>query len=189
MNNTNTNVYAGFEDIVPYSTVLRKCSWLLLNPSPIGSLIEDRFSRYYIGKLTEREILSLKDLMNKKKEELSTYKKSVWVEMCDLQSAIKEQEKLCGSECEKILEEHLNICNSSYKCHDDYVAYECRFIDNGRCNHYYDIKYLKEQLENFEYVIDQYDDDYVDAEIKYKRASTIKRIGYEKYKEDLYDDY
>ena len=189
MNNTNTNVYAGFEDIVPYSTVLRKCSWLLLNPSPIGSLIEDRFSRYYIGKLTEREILSLKDLMNKKKEELSTYKKSVWVEMCDLQSAIKEEEKLCGSECEKILEEHLNICNSSYKCHDDYVAYECRFIDNGRCNHYYDIKYLKEQLENFEYVIDQYDDDYVDAEIKYKRASTIKRIGYEKYKEDLYDDY
>ena len=62
MNNTNTNVYAGFEDIVPYSTVLRKCSWLLLNPIPIGSLIEDRFSRYYIGKLTEREILSLKDL-------------------------------------------------------------------------------------------------------------------------------
>ena len=185
----NTNVYAGFEDIVPYSTVLGKCSWSFLKLSPIGRLIEDRFSRYYIGKLTEREILSLKDLMNKKKEELSTYKKSVWVEMCDLHGAIKEQEKLCGSECEKILEEHLKVCNSSYKCHGDYVAYECRFIDNGRCNHYYEIKHLNEKLENFEYVIGQYDDDYVDAKISYYRALTIKRIGYEKYKEDLYDDY
>jgi len=184
----NTNVYAGFEDIVPYSTVLGKCRWLLLNPSPIGRLIEERFSRDYTGKLTDREINSLEDSMNKKKLELYRYKNSVRADMTALGSAINVQEKLCSSKCKKILEDHLKICNSNYKCHGDYVAYECRFIDNGRCEHYYEIKHLNEKLEDFEYVIDQYDNEYVDAKISYERAFTIKRVGYEKYKEDLYDD-
>ena len=188
-NMNNTNVYAGFENTVPYSIIADKSSWLFLYTSPVGALIKDRFSCCYSGKLTYREINTLKDLMTKKKEYLDTYKNSVRSDMTALGYAIKAQEKLCGSECKKILDDHLKICKSSYKCHGDYVAYDCRFIDNGRCEHYYEIKHLNEKLEDFEYVIEQYEDDYIDAQISYERALTIKEVGYEKYKEDLYDDY
>jgi len=42
-----------FEDIAPYN-IIGDGKWFTLSPSPIGSLINERFSSWYRGKLMWR---------------------------------------------------------------------------------------------------------------------------------------
>ena len=61
-------------------------------------------------------------------------------------SQIEAGAKLCGEDCEKKLHEHIEICNSDSrykKCTENYVAYDCRFKENGKCEHYYEIEELQ----------------------------------------------
>jgi len=175
------NEYNGFEDIEPYNKII-DAKWWRLSPHPIGNIINERFSKYYDGKLTWREINLLKDKMVKCQKQLDEFNSKSYNNRRELKETIKKEKQLCNDECSKELQKHIDMCNSTYKCHGDYVAYECRFKDNGRCSHYYDIKHCEERLEDYDYVVDEYTDYYIDYQVEYERTLAIKENRYEEYK-------
>jgi hypothetical protein len=176
--------YEGFEDTIPYNIVEGKWKWLY--PSPIGRIINDRFSTYYDGKLTWREINAIKEKMDRCAENRINYEREIEADRYKLIEARKEQKKLCNAECAKKLEEHLKICDATkYKCTEKYVAYDCRFKENGRCSHHYEIEHINKELEKYEYYLDEYEESYIDYEVEYERALAIKENRYEEYKQRI----
>lgn len=203
MNCKNTNIfkvlaeyneYDDFEDIMPYIEIVDGAKWESLEPSPIAKLINQRFGYWYTGKLTIYEINSIKEKMDKVKNDLDTYEDKVRNDMWDLKDSLRKQRMLCNSnkECVKKLDAHLKICNGfngKYKCNKDSVSYDCKFKENGRCSHYYEIEDLEEQLENFEYVIDKYTSRYHDLQYIYERAMAVKENRLDEYQQQLEDDW
>ena len=191
------NEYNGFEDIEPYNKIVDS-QWWRLSPSPIGQIIKERFSHYYTGKLTWREINLLKEKMDKCLERKEELRRKTQNDRRELVNSIREETRLCNDDCKKKLEEHIKLCKAKhicdticnqhkrcFTCDEDYVAYECRFEENGRCSHYYSIKHYKESLENYEEVDDGYTDSYLDYQVEYDRALAIKEGRYEEYKRRL----
>jgi hypothetical protein len=190
------NEYEGFEDIIPYNKVTDG-KWWMLRPSPIAVIISERFSNFYTGKLTWREINAIKEKMDKIMKDLDTYTSKVENNRIELVNSIKEEKRLCESgvdNCKQKLNEHIELCKSNHKCDkickqhkrcftcdEDYVAYECKFEENGRCSHYYNIKYCKEKLEDYEYVEDRYRDSYSDYQVEYELQLAKKENRYEQY--------
>lgn len=41
--------------------------------------------------------------------------------------------------------------NGEYKCTKNFISLHCRFKENGRCKHYYDIERARDELEEIEY--------------------------------------
>lgn len=184
------DLYHEFKDIKPYC-YLPQCNglWYRINLSPIGRLIKNRIEFLDESKLTWREINAIKEKMDKIINNLENYRAEIFDETSDLVSKLTEQEKLCNSdsECAKKLDAHLKTCD---ECTKTYVAYYCNYKDNGRCEHYYDIKYINEKLDNFQYDIDQYLESYQDLEVIYDKVLAIKENRYEEYKRKMYDsDY
>ena len=175
-----------FEDILPYNKVLDG-KWTCLEPSPTAKIINERFSFYYHGKLTWREINLIKEKMDKYEKKINEYTDEVSDNRRELFNSIKEQMQLCNEECAKKLKEHIDICDAKdgygklYKCKKDYLAYDCRFKENGRCSHYYEIKYLNQRLEDIEYYEDELTNSYLDYKVEYERALAIKENRYEEY--------
>lgn len=178
--------YDGFKDLRPYNLVVDG-KWWMLSPSPTAQLIRERFSPWYTGKLTWREIDSIKDAMVKVKNDLDSYTDKIYNDKCELIRLLKEQKKLCDSdgECTKKLNEHLKICGDKYKCDKNYVAYDCQFKENGRCSHHYEIERLDERLDNYQYVIDNYRSSYEDLEISYERALAVKENRFDEYRRQI----
>lgn len=176
-----------YENTAPYNKIVEG-KWFLLELSPIGKIIEHRFTQWYDGKLTWREINNIKENMDRCKIDIDKYKKETYDDRHKLIESIKEQKKLCNDECLNKLEDHLKICDSAYKCTKNYVANQCQSKENGRCSHYYELEHLNEKLDNYEYYIDTSLDSYSDYEASYDRALAIKENRYDEYKRDL-DDY
>ena len=185
------NEYDDFEDIMPYSEITDGGKWKSLEPTPIARLISGRFGQWYDGKLTIYEINAIKEKMDKAKYELDAYRDKVWDDMWDLNDSLRKQRMLCKSstECSEKLDAHLNTCNGKYKCKKEFVAYNCQFEENGRCSHYYEIENLEEQLENFEYIIDEDTSRYHDLHYEYERALAVKENRLDEYQQQLEDDY
>ena len=203
MNYKNTNIfkvlaeyneYDDFEDIMPYSEIIDGSKWKSLDPSPIAKLIKSRFGPWYTGKLTIYEINSIKEEMDKVKNNLDTYEDEIYNNKCELLDSLRKQRMLCKSstECEEKLDAHLNICNGcdgKYKCTKNYISYDCRFKENGRCSHYYEIEHIEERLEDYEYVIHEYNSSYIDLQISYERALADKENRLDEYEQQLEDDW
>ena len=171
-----------FEETLPYNMVVDG-KWSSLEPSPNAKIINERFSSYYHGKLTWREINSIKEKMDKYEKKINEYRDEVSDNRKEHINSIKEQRQLCNEECAKKLKVHIDICNDSvYKCNEDYVAYDCRFKENGRCSHYYEIKYLNERLEDIEYDEDELTNSYIDYKVEYERVLAIKENRYDEYR-------
>ena len=170
---------------------------------PVARLIKHRFDDYYNGPVTIYELDAIKEKLERTRKRLRDEKDEVCEERNGYINKIKEQQKMCGDECLKNLEEHLKICNGGYdkddknygkpyyKCERKSVCYHCKsdYKNNGRCSHYYDIEYLEQQLENIEEFDDYLEDKIIDLQIDYERKLAIKEGKYEQYKEDLYYDY
>ena len=152
--------------------------------------------------VTVEELNSIKEKMEINRKRLCDYEDEIREDRRDLINKIKEQEELCGDECLKNLEEHLKTCDGGYekddpnygkmyyKCERSSVCYNCDLYNNennGRCSHYYDIKYLNEQLENLEEYRDDLKDRILDLEVDYDRKLAIKEGRLEQYDEDLWD--
>ena len=153
----------------------------------------------------ENELVAMQENLELTRKRLSDYIDEVREERTGYISKIKEQKKMCGDECLRELEKHLEICDggydkdhpnygrSYYKCEIRSVCYECKkshnIEKNGRCSHYYEIKHLDEQLENLEEYSDELQDQISDLEADYELKLAIKEGRYEQYKDDLYDDY
>ena len=192
--------YYGFENIAPYNKI-SDGKWYMLSPSPIGSIINERFDYYYSGKLMWREINLIKEKMDNYKRKIVEYNNKCRDSRKELINSIKKEESLCNDDCLQELKTHIDICKSTHKCDklceshnkcytcdENYVAYECQFKENGRCSHYYAIKKFEERLEDYEYMEDEYTDSYLDYKIQYERVLAIKEDRYDEYCEDL-DDY
>jgi len=184
-----------FEDIAPYN-IIGDGKWFTLSPSPIGSLINERFSSWYRGKLMWREINVIKAKMDKAKHELDTYRDEIYDNKCKLIDSLREQQILCNSsdKCTQKLDAHLKICsgidgNGKYKCKKDHVSYDCQFRENGRCSHYYEIEHIEEQLEDYQYVIDEYYSSYLELENSFERALAVKENRLDEYEQQIEDDY
>ena len=120
---------------------------------------------------------------------LDGYKKEVWPRRIELISLIRDQEKLCGEECTEILQKHLNICNKKYGCTKNIVSIDCRYKENGRCSHYYEIERAEMEIERYDYYEYEENDKITDLEIWHERALAVKEDRLQKYKDDLYDDF
>jgi hypothetical protein len=152
----------------------------------------------------EIDIDELKEKIQIAKKRLEDYEDEVVLERIVLIKKIQEQKKLCGSECLRELNKHLEICNGGYekdhpnyrrpcyKCEMRSVCYECKksenIENNGRCSHFYEIEHLEKELENIEYHKDELKDQIINLEVDYERKLAIKEGRYEQYMEDL-DDY
>jgi chromosome segregation ATPase len=202
MNYKNTNIfkvlaeyneYDDFEDIMPYIEIVDGVQWKSLEPSPIAKLINQRFGYWYTGKLTWREINSIKERMDKAENDLETYRDKIYDNKRKLIDLLREQERLCrtNDECRKKLDKHLEICSGDgkYRCEKDFVSYDCQFKENGRCSHYYEIKHIEESLENYEYTDDSYKESYIDLQIIYERALAVKENRLKEYQQQLEDDF
>lgn len=186
----DSNNYEDFEEISPYNKIIDG-NWiaLCLNSHPVAKLIRERISWLYDGKLLWREINKMKERIDKLKNALREYEDEVSPRMAKLNNLIREQKNLCKSDslCAEELQKHLDICQSTYKCYDNYVAYECRFVDNGRCKHYYEIEYFQEELERYEYYIFEDKDKIMEIEVEYERALAVKEDRLKEYLDDLDD--
>lgn len=155
------------------------------------------------SEITTDELLAIKENIERLSKRLHNYQCEVHEERLGYRIKIEEQQKLCGNECLKKLEEHLEICKGGYlendpnygkqyyKCERGSVCYDCgkssNIENNGRCSHFYDIKYLGEQLENLEEYSEDLNDRIIDLQVEYDRKLAIKEGRYEQYKEDLLD--
>lgn len=189
------DVYDGFEDVVPYN-IVGDGKWISLTQSPVGKLINERFSSWYSGKLLWREINDIKAEMDEAKNKLETYRDEIYDNKCELLDSLREQHRLCNSsdKCVQKLDSHLKICggidgNGKYKCEKDYVSYDCQFRENGRCSHYYEIERIEEQLGNYQYDIDEYNSSYIDLQVVYERALAVKENRLKEYQEQIEDEY
>jgi hypothetical protein len=189
--NDQEDVYDGFEEVIPYN-IVGDGKWIRLTQSPVGKLINERFSSWYTGKLMLREINAIKAKLYEAKNNLDTYRDD---NKCELIASLREQKKLCKSsdKCVQKLNDHLKICggiDGKYKCEKYHVSYDCQFTkENGRCSHYYEIKHIEEQLEDYQYVIDEYYSSYLELEISYERALAVKENRLEEYIQQIEDDY
>jgi hypothetical protein len=92
--------------------------------------------------------------------------------------------------CSQKLQKHLDTCtgfNGTYKCSANFVSYDCKFKENGRCSHYYEIEEIKKELEECEYYEEEYRDDIHKLEYYYSRALAVKENRLQEYLDDMYD--
>jgi uncharacterized membrane-anchored protein YhcB (DUF1043 family) len=173
---------------MPYSDILNGSKWKSLDISPVAKLIKSRFGPWYTGKLTIYEINSIKEKMDKVKNNLDTYEDEIYNNKCELVDSLRKQRMLCKSstECTEKLDAHLNTCDG---CTKNYVSYDCRFKENGRCSHYYEIEHIEERLEDYQYVIDEYTSSYHDLQYEYERALADKENRLKEYQQQLEDDF
>ena len=158
---------------------------------PLAKLIKYRFGYWYDGKLTSYEINKMKEEMDNIKTKLAKYESQVGDTLDELYHLKREQKNLCtnSKECSDNLDAHIKICDSTYKCRKNFVAYECQFKENGRCSHYYKIEHVEEDIGYIEENIHDYHDKYLDMKIKYERALAIKEDRLEEYQRQMDEDW
>jgi len=189
------DIYGDFEDIIPYNKVIDgKWTSLEYDSHPIAKHIRYRFGDRYYGKLTIYELLSLKERMTNAEKELEAYRTDVREERRRLERSISQQSLLCRSspQCQEKLEEHLKVCDSTYKCSKDFVAYECQFKKNGRCSHYYEIEHIEEDLGDVDYFLDDYKQKYQKLKNEYERQLAMKENRIDEYDQQMdyeWDEY
>ena len=97
---TDPTDYTEYEHLPPYNLLedgnFKTLSWT--NPHPLRSLISNRFSGWYDGKLMWRELNQMKEKIEKLKSSLSHYQREVWPHMSELEDLIREQKKLCNED-------------------------------------------------------------------------------------------
>lgn len=184
--------YEDFEDVAPYN-LLEDGKWtsLWLKRHPLYYMITNRFNGRYDGKLMWRELNEMKEELEETRESLANYYREVRDDMNKLCQTIREQNKLCGEECAKKLQAHLDTCtglDGKYACTETFIYYDCQFKENGRCSHYYEIKRAEEDLEHFEYYEHEKKGRIIDLEIEYERALAIKEDRLKEYEDAISDD-
>lgn len=181
--------YEDFEDIAPYNKLEDgKWKYLWMNRHPIYYLITNRFSGQYDGKLMFRELNAMKERIEKLRKSLKEYQTEISPDMSKLLKIIREQKKLCGEDCEKELQKHLDTCTGKYNCNKNFVAYDCKFKENGRCSHYYEIERADEEMQNYEYYEFEDKKKIMDLECRYERALAVKEDRLQEYLDDMYDE-
>jgi hypothetical protein len=161
-----------------------------LTPTPTALIIQNRFDYYYDGVRTIYEINILKEAMeeDKKKYEEAQSKYSKYRREC--YDKISEQEKLCTDDCKRILQEHLNTCTSTPStCNRRYIAYDCKFKNNGRCSHYYKIEREQEDIDEYDYHEREYESKYNMAEHEYTKEIAKKEGWIDEYNENREREY
>lgn len=177
------NKYLDFENTTPYCKILNNdCKWKSLEPSPIANLIKSRFGLFYSGKLTIYELNNMKKQIEEREKSLNDYHDKFKLRIIELGKIIKEQNNLCGEECYKKLQKHLGECtglNGEYKCAKNFISFHCRFKENGRCKHYYDIERARDELEEIEHNEHEDKQKILDLQNEYERALalTLKEGG------------
>ena len=168
------NIYNDFKDITPYDKVIDDnwsylWSFLQIDKHPIAYLIIHRFSDRYHGKLTWKEINSIKEKMTQSKERLENYLTKNHEKLLNLMESIDEQHELHFSDhlCIKKLDEHLEKCD---KCTRYVSSQECQLKENEWCSHQYEIKHLGEELGKYRCSIDSYENDFLKLNSNYERA-------------------
>lgn len=95
---TDPTDYTEYEHLPPYNLLedgnFKTLAWR--NPHPLRSLISNRFSGWYDGKLLWMELNQIKERIEKLKSSLSEYQRKVWPRMSELEDLIREQKKLCN---------------------------------------------------------------------------------------------
>lgn len=97
---TDPTDYEEYEHLPPYNLLedgnFKTLAWK--KPHPLRSLISNRFSGWYDGKLMWRELIQMKERIEKLKSSLYEYKREVWPRMAELEDLIREQKKLCNED-------------------------------------------------------------------------------------------
>ena len=166
-------------------------------PHHIAKLIKYRFGSYYDGILTIYELNKIKENADKAKKILDNYSDKVFDEQREYRRKIRQQKELCGDECVRKLDEHLKICEGidgtgKYKCTKDFISYDCKYKNNGRCSHYYEIEELESDLGDCNETIYDMRTKLYKLEETYNRelAKKENRIEeYDKEMEEEWDDY
>ena len=187
--------YEYYEDIAPYNK-LQDGKWtsLWMNRHPLYYKIQNRFSGTYDGKLLWSELNEMKERIETLQESLGKYQREVLPRRRKLRTLIREQEQLCGEECIQRLQKHLDKCmgfdgTGKYKCTKDYVSYDCKFKESGRCGHYYEIERAEEELAHFDYFEHEDKMKIMDLEVSYDRALAVKEDRLQEYLDDIYDEF
>jgi chromosome segregation ATPase len=190
--------YEEFEDIAPYKWILDGCKWRSLSwqhsSHPIVSVLRETHDTYSDRRLTSMEMYFLKEKLDEAKARVTKCEQNK--KMHDLYYDINKQKSLCSqsSKCAEDLQAHLKVCSETeqkYKCREDFVAYFCQFKDNGRCEHYYEIEHLEEEVGWYEQDLSETRSSYYSLETHYERAKAIREnflAEYEKKKDEEWDD-
>jgi len=190
------NEYEDFEDIAPYNKLKdgRKWTDLWMNRHPLCNKIKYRFSQDYNGKRLWIELNEMKENIVKMKKAMREYQEEVWTRRRELRSLIKEQEKLCSEEqtCAQKLQKHLNECigfdgTGKHKCTEYFICYGCKFRENGRCSHYYEIERANEELESEEYYNCEDKNKITFLEYEYIKALAVKEDRLEEFEHDMFE--
>ena len=163
---------------VPYWLKYFHGNWSEVKPSKIGAIVQEQI-----------KINDLKKKLDEIDSKKNSYYKDTAAAVRELNDKIREEKKKCKEtpECAKMLQCHLTTC--THGCTQYHLAYECQFNDNGRCGHYYDIKYTDEKLEHFDYYSNEYEYEYDEIEYEYKKAIRIQQLGsYDAYEKELKND-
>jgi hypothetical protein len=173
---------------LPYRLKDYQGNWRLIQPTKVADIIKEQVN---IDNLK-------KQLDQKKTDRLEFYSKSQ-DSICQLRHQIKQEEQKCqeNGECKTNLSAHLNVCH--HQCTEREASYECLMTDddvNGRCRHYFKIKYFEERLEGYDYADNEYEWEYEELLFEYKKALRIQQLGsadayYEEIRnsDDYYDLY
>ncbi len=126
--------------------------------------------------------------------EYNEYEEEAWTRRRELRSLIKEQQKLCSEEqtYTQKLQKHLNECigfdgTGKHKCTEYFICYDCKFRENGRCSHYYEIERANEELESEEYYHCEDKNKITFLEYEYIKALAVKEDRLEEFEHDMFE--
>lgn len=162
-------------------------NWRLIQPTKVADMIKQQVNIDNLKKEVDRIHTDRLQFHDKCKDSIR-----------ELRHQIRQEEEQCreNAECKRNLDVHLKDCANG--CTERDASYQCLIEDdtNGRCRHYYNIKYFEERLEGYDYTDNEYEWEYEEMLYEYKKALRIQQLGsddayYEEIRsrDDYYDLY
>lgn len=172
---------------LPYRLKDYQGNWRLIQPTKVADIIKQQVNIENLKKEVDR-------INTHRLQFIANCKDSIR----ELHHKIAQEEEQCreNAECRRNLNTHLKDC--SHGCTPREASYQCLIEDdtNGRCRHYYHIKYFEERLEGYDYTDNEYEWEYEEMLYEYKKALRIQQLGSEdayynemRDRDDYYDLY
>lgn len=156
--------------------------WHRIQPTKAAAIMKEQFLIDNLKKELEDARLNRSRYQEGCKNELREYRET---------SFKLSQECRRSLECKQDLQSHLDSCTNG--CSLDHIAYECRYIDNGRCIHYYRLEEIERYADDYDCIDEDYKFVVWEKEYDYERALGIQKLGLEAYnkyeRERSYDDF
>jgi hypothetical protein len=165
---------------VPYWLKYFRGNWRKIKPSETASIVAQQVTIDGLKKNLDAIVLKRENYNNDSRKYIQ--------ELCN---KMKDEDDKCqrSPDCKNLLICHLKKCANTPPCTFENIAYECRFTDNGRCDHFNAIKEAKRELEEYEYYDNEYDWKYHDALYSYNTELGIQKYGSkDAYFAKIYDD-